>query len=47
MAMNDMVTAHQPVRLYSDVGEEGEPPGRLHWLNGGPPSARDILTVFQ
>jgi hypothetical protein len=39
MSMNDVVISHQPVCLYSVVGEEGEPSGRLHWLNGGPPSA--------
>jgi hypothetical protein len=45
MAMNDVVTPHQPVCLYSVVGEEGEPPYRLHWLSGGPPEAQNILIV--
>jgi hypothetical protein len=45
MAMNVMVTPHQPVCLYSVVGEEGERPYRLHWLSGGPPEARNILIV--
>jgi hypothetical protein len=45
MAMNAVVTPHQPVCLYSAAGEEGEPPYRLHWLNGGPPEARNILIV--
>jgi hypothetical protein len=35
MAMNAMVTSNQPVHLYSPVGEEGEPPKRADWLNGG------------
>jgi hypothetical protein len=29
MAMNDVVTLHQPVCLYSAAGEEGEPPKPL------------------
>jgi hypothetical protein len=37
--MNVVVTSHQSVCLYSVAGEEGELPDRLHWLNGGPPSA--------
>jgi hypothetical protein len=45
--MNDVVTSHQPVCLYSPAGEEGEPPDRLHWLNDGPPSAQNILIVFR
>jgi hypothetical protein len=47
MAMNDVVTLHQPVCLYSVVGEEGEPPNRLHWLSGGPPEAQNILIVYR
>jgi hypothetical protein len=43
MAMNAVVTPHQPVCLYSATGEEGEPPDRLHWLSGGPPEAWNIL----
>jgi hypothetical protein len=39
MAMNAVVTSHQPVCLYSAAEKEGEPPDRVHWLNGGPPSA--------
>jgi hypothetical protein len=45
MAMNVVVTPHQPVCLYSAAREEGEPPYRLHWLSGGPPEARNILIV--
>jgi hypothetical protein len=47
MAMNVVVTSHQHVCLYSAAGEEGEPPDRIHWLNGGPPSAWNILIVFR
>jgi hypothetical protein len=47
MAMNVVVTSHQHVCLYSAAGEEGEPPNRIHWLNGGPPSAWNILIVFR
>jgi hypothetical protein len=47
MAMNAVITSHQPVFLYSAAGEEGEPPDRLHWLNGGPPSALNILIIFR
>ena len=47
MAMNDVVTSHQPVCLYSIAGEEGESPDCLHWLNGGPADAQNILIVFQ
>jgi hypothetical protein len=46
MAMNAMVTSHQHVCLYSAVGEEGEPPEHVHWLNGGATSARNILIGF-
>jgi hypothetical protein len=46
MAMNVVVTSHQPVCLYSPVGEEGEPPKRAYWLNGGPTNARNILIIF-
>jgi hypothetical protein len=43
--MNVVVTPHQPVCLYSVAGGEGEPPYRLHWLNGGPSDDRNILIV--
>jgi hypothetical protein len=46
MAMNVVVTHHQPIWLYSAAGEEGEPPDRLHWLSGGPFDAQNILIVF-
>jgi hypothetical protein len=46
IAMNVMVTSHQPVYLYSPAGEEGEPPKRAYWLIGGPASAWNILIVF-
>jgi hypothetical protein len=46
MAMNDVVTSHQPVCLYSPTGREGEPPKHAYWLNGGSASARNILIVF-
>jgi hypothetical protein len=46
MAMNDVVTSHQHVCLYNPTGEEGKPPQRAHWLDGGPASARNILIVF-
>jgi hypothetical protein len=46
MAMNAVVTSHQPVCLDSAAGEEGEPPECVNWLNGGPASARNILKVF-
>jgi hypothetical protein len=46
MAMNVVVTSHQPVCLYSHAGEEGEPPKHAYWLNGGPANARNILIVF-
>jgi hypothetical protein len=46
MAMNVVVTSHQPDYLYNAAGEEGEPPERVHWLNGGSTSARNILIVF-
>ena len=46
MAMNDVVTSHQPVCLYNAVGEDGKPPERVYWLNGGPTSAWNILIVF-
>jgi hypothetical protein len=45
MAMNVVVTPHQPVCLYSAAGEEGELPYRLHSLSGGPPKARNILII--
>jgi hypothetical protein len=47
MAMNVVVTPHQPVCLYSAAGEEGEPPHRLHWLSGGPFDVQNILIVFR
>jgi hypothetical protein len=47
MAMNVVVTLHQPVCLYSAAGEEGEPPYRLHWLSGGSPEARNFLIVYR
>jgi hypothetical protein len=46
ITMNAMVTSHQPVCLYSPVGEEGEPPKCSYWLIGGPASAWNILFVF-
>jgi hypothetical protein len=46
MAMNGVVTSHQPICLYSPAGEEGEPPECVYWLNGGPASAWNILIVF-
>jgi hypothetical protein len=46
IAMNVMVTSHQPVYLYSPAGEEGEPPKRAYWLIGGPANAWTILIVF-
>jgi hypothetical protein len=47
MAMNVVVTPHQPVYLYSAAGEEVEPPHSLHWLSGGPFDERNILIVFR
>ena len=47
MAMNDVVTPHQPIFLYSAAGEEGEPLDRLHWLSGGPFDAQNILIIFR
>jgi hypothetical protein len=44
--MNVVVTSRQPVCLYSPAGEEGEPPQRAHWLNGGAASTQNILIVF-
>jgi hypothetical protein len=46
MAMNDVVTSHQPVYLYSPAGREGEPPKHVYWLNGGLTSAWNILIIF-
>jgi hypothetical protein len=46
MAMNVVVTSHQPVYLYSAAGEEGEPLERVYWLNGVTARARNILIVF-
>jgi hypothetical protein len=36
MAMNVVLTPHQPVYLYSAAGGEGEPPYCTHWLSCGP-----------
>jgi hypothetical protein len=44
MVMNDVVTPHQPVYLYSAAGG-GEPPDRSHSLNGGPSDAWNIIVV--
>jgi hypothetical protein len=46
MTMSVVVTSHQPVYLYSVAGDEGEPPECVHWLNGGPTTALNILIVF-
>jgi hypothetical protein len=46
MAMNVVITCHQPVCLYSPTGEEDEPPKCVYWMNGGSASARNILIVF-
>jgi hypothetical protein len=45
MAVNAVVTPQQPVCLYSAAGGEGEPPCRLHSLNGGPPDAWNIIII--
>jgi hypothetical protein len=45
MAMNVVVTPHQPVCLYSAAGGEGESPNCSHWLSGGPSSVRNIIIV--
>jgi hypothetical protein len=45
MAMNVVVTPHQPVCLYSVAGGEGELPYLLHWLSDGPSNAQNILIV--
>jgi hypothetical protein len=45
MAMNAVVTPHQPVCLYSDAGGEGKPPYRSHWLSSGPTDVQDIIIV--
>jgi hypothetical protein len=47
MAMNVVVTPHQPVCSYSATGEEGKPPHHLHWLSGGPFDVWNILIVFR
>jgi hypothetical protein len=44
MAMNDVVTPHQLVCLYSAAGG-GELPGRLHSLSGGSSDAWNIIIV--
>jgi hypothetical protein len=44
MAMNAVVTPHQPVCLYSAAGE-GEPPGRSHSLSDGPSGIWNIIIV--
>jgi hypothetical protein len=46
MAMNAMVTPHQPVCLYRAAGEEVELPHCLHWLSDGPFDERNNLIVF-
>jgi hypothetical protein len=45
MAMNVVVTSHQPVCLYSAIGGEGEPPHYSHWLSGGPSDVQNIIIV--
>jgi hypothetical protein len=45
MTMNVVVTPHQPVCLYIVLQGEGEPPGRLHSLKGGPLDAWNIITI--
>jgi hypothetical protein len=45
MAMNVVVTPHQPICLYSAAGGEGEPPYRSHWLSGGPSGVQNIIIV--
>jgi hypothetical protein len=47
MAMNVVVTPHQPVCLYNVAGEDGGLPDRLHRLSSGPADARNILIVFR
>jgi hypothetical protein len=44
MTMNAVVTPHQP-SLYIVLQGEGEPPGRLHSMNGGPLDAWNIIIV--
>jgi hypothetical protein len=46
IAMNVVVTSHQPISLNSPVGEEGELPKCAYWLIGGPASAWNILFGF-
>jgi hypothetical protein len=46
MAMNVVVNSQQHVCLHSVAGEEGKPLECVHWLNGGPTSARNFLIVF-
>jgi hypothetical protein len=43
--MNDVVTSHQLVSLYSSAGE-GELPRCAYWLIGGPVSAVKFIFVF-
>jgi hypothetical protein len=45
MTMNDVVTPHQPVYLYSAAEGEGEPTYRSHWLSGGPSGVWNIIIV--
>jgi hypothetical protein len=46
VALNDVITSHQLVCLYSPAGEEGEPPRRTHWLIGGSVSAVNFIFIF-
>jgi hypothetical protein len=45
MAMNVVVTLHQPVCLYSATGGEGQPPHCLRWLSGGPSGVWNIIII--
>jgi hypothetical protein len=44
--MNDVVTSHQLICLYSLAGEEGELLRHTYWLIGGPVSAVNFIFVF-
>jgi hypothetical protein len=44
--MNDVVTSHQLVCLYSLTGEEGKPPRRVYWLIGEPVTAVNFVFIF-
>jgi hypothetical protein len=46
VAMNVVVTSHQLVCLYSLAGGEGEPPGRVYWLIGGPVITISFIFIF-